>query len=425
MENKIHKMWIIQDPLLLTPYNERLLEHYSRVAYSNLFFGVKDLNIDGWQTDRGEIFIRYGQPLTVERYRPGQEVIIEEKDVRTISGKKKVPIMRQLISPKGEIWKYFDKQFAFDDIYSTGNYRFNKYGREGNIVSSFSTDTDDYIHYYRNESSQEYIPRMEGPVFDVNYQTYQFKSDERNKTKIYLGYTIRFDSLLAPMESFSEGYEMGLFFHDLYMHKQLEKKVYHPMISRNNKINSVDFDLVPEPGNIAFEIIRKKDKGTASYHGQFKVNNFSTGELTLSSLILAYKIEEEYTGETCIQRNEINIQPNPEQSFSKGKNLYLYYEVYNLTKGNDNLTDFEQKVTIQKKEEDDVLSNILDVVGLGSKGEKISTTSNYQTFEPDPQIYFQLDLSDYETGEYLLTLSITDKINKSTSTTTASLFLIE
>ncbi len=39
----IYMFWKERDPLNLTSYNERLLEHYTRVAYSNLRFSVPKL----------------------------------------------------------------------------------------------------------------------------------------------------------------------------------------------------------------------------------------------------------------------------------------------------------------------------------------------------------------------------------------------
>ncbi|KPK95938.1 hypothetical protein AMJ80_02785 [bacterium SM23_31] len=56
------KFWYQRDPLYLTPYNERELEHYGRVAEANLRFSVPRENIEGWRTDQGKLFIKYGPP---------------------------------------------------------------------------------------------------------------------------------------------------------------------------------------------------------------------------------------------------------------------------------------------------------------------------------------------------------------------------
>jgi GWxTD domain-containing protein len=66
----IEQFWKASDPLYLTDYNERLLEHYSRVAYANLHFSVPKMGIIGWKSDRGEIVLRYGEPLNLTRIRP-------------------------------------------------------------------------------------------------------------------------------------------------------------------------------------------------------------------------------------------------------------------------------------------------------------------------------------------------------------------
>ena len=47
--DEINKYWSINDPLLLTGYNESSLEHFARVAYANLFFYVPKLTLAGWK----------------------------------------------------------------------------------------------------------------------------------------------------------------------------------------------------------------------------------------------------------------------------------------------------------------------------------------------------------------------------------------
>lgn len=50
--------WRQRDPDPTTPLNERLIEHYARVAYSRLFFSEEKYPWD----ERGEPYIRYGRP---------------------------------------------------------------------------------------------------------------------------------------------------------------------------------------------------------------------------------------------------------------------------------------------------------------------------------------------------------------------------
>ena len=50
------RFWAARDPLIVTPVNEREVEHLARATYAHLRFG-------GLSTDAGEIWVRYGAPL--------------------------------------------------------------------------------------------------------------------------------------------------------------------------------------------------------------------------------------------------------------------------------------------------------------------------------------------------------------------------
>jgi hypothetical protein len=163
---------------------------------------------------------------------------------------------------------------------------------------------------------------------------------------------------------------------------------------------------VPREGGIAFEILRKKDNGALTYHDLFKVKKFPESDLSISDLVLSFDVgRSEYP--SYIKRKEMYILPNPSNFFTQGMQMFIYYEINNLSLNN-NITDFEQKITIQKKEEGGVINSLLSVVGLDKEGNKISLTSKYQTQEKDPQMYLQLDMSKYEPGEYVITVTIKD-----------------
>lgn len=59
--------WKERDPSPQTLYNELLFEYYQRVSESNFKFGSRSK--EGWETDRGKIFILYGPPISVENGR--------------------------------------------------------------------------------------------------------------------------------------------------------------------------------------------------------------------------------------------------------------------------------------------------------------------------------------------------------------------
>ena len=54
------RFWRRQDPLYLTEFNERRMEHYGRVAYANLRFSRPAKGIEGWRTDMGRVIHQTG-----------------------------------------------------------------------------------------------------------------------------------------------------------------------------------------------------------------------------------------------------------------------------------------------------------------------------------------------------------------------------
>jgi GWxTD domain-containing protein len=92
------EFWKKRDPTPGTDVNEALEEHLRRVRYVNAEFGSVD---PGWKTDRGRVYIQYGQP--------------DQVDTATD------PYMQ------GEylIWRYYENNlvFVFYDRFGLGDYR--------------------------------------------------------------------------------------------------------------------------------------------------------------------------------------------------------------------------------------------------------------------------------------------------------------
>lgn len=92
------EFWRDKDPTPGTPRNEYLEEHLRRFRYANEHFGISIT--PGWKTDRGRIYILYGEPDEIESY-PFE------------MGKKPM-----------EIWTYYQKgrRFVFVDETGFGDY---------------------------------------------------------------------------------------------------------------------------------------------------------------------------------------------------------------------------------------------------------------------------------------------------------------
>ncbi len=66
--NFFEEFWKKRDPDPLTPENEAKIEHYRRWNYANSKFSRYQGSDDGWQTDMGRTYIKYGHPDDTERH---------------------------------------------------------------------------------------------------------------------------------------------------------------------------------------------------------------------------------------------------------------------------------------------------------------------------------------------------------------------
>ena len=73
------RYWTSQDPRYLTTYNERKLEHYYRLTYADLLYSAPPLGLRGWETQRGQIMIRYGTPTSDVVLRPSVDGIFNAR----------------------------------------------------------------------------------------------------------------------------------------------------------------------------------------------------------------------------------------------------------------------------------------------------------------------------------------------------------
>jgi GWxTD domain-containing protein len=92
------EFWKTLDPTPNTAYNEKEVEYYERIAYSEEHFSNGDR---GWRSDRARVFVQHGPPDEIQSY------------------------PYELDSFPYEIWLYYKNnlRFVFVDRYGFGQYK--------------------------------------------------------------------------------------------------------------------------------------------------------------------------------------------------------------------------------------------------------------------------------------------------------------
>lgn len=111
------RFWERRDPTPGTPMNEFRDEYYRRIRYVNAAFTVG--NQPGWRTDRGIIYIRFGEPDEVERH--------------------PFDMSSDQYNAPWQVWYYYaaSRRFVFVDRRGNGDYELQ-----------YPYDGDPYSHYY-------------------------------------------------------------------------------------------------------------------------------------------------------------------------------------------------------------------------------------------------------------------------------------
>lgn len=97
----LYKFWKGRDEVSETPENETFMNYFSRVELANQKYSA--MKKEGWKTDRGRVFLLYGEPSEVERF------------------------PNQLDTKPYEIWQYHNLEggviFVFADITGFSDYQ--------------------------------------------------------------------------------------------------------------------------------------------------------------------------------------------------------------------------------------------------------------------------------------------------------------
>ncbi len=105
-----YAFWAQHDPTPNTRYNEKEVEYFERIEYSEKHFSHGD---KGWRSDRGRIYVQFGQPDEIQR-RPYELYAPPIDPMESIV----------VFYDSYEIWSYYktNRQYVFGDRTGLGEY---------------------------------------------------------------------------------------------------------------------------------------------------------------------------------------------------------------------------------------------------------------------------------------------------------------
>jgi len=410
----LRDFWASRRPRYLTDVNERLLAHYARLVYADIFYPYWRSYIDNeWQITPGEVVLRWGVPV-------GELTHLDGGDYLS---------------------RYLTLSFQGQSV------RFTDYTRNGEYfiidkavvpvnlaaqLPSDITDARDEIHFTPESYSNE------GPArtVDIPYLVSILKSEgsaDNRKADVIISLGIP----IGPPDA--DNAAVGRDFDETYLEslKQLFLTLGSFLIDSSFDVaaeNRQTFYGLPEsslmstsggmlwtathslsalPGDyrvsVEFETLSRNTVGATP--ANIRVRAFDSDSLMLSDLVMAYSIEESTDDApismNSIQRYGLDIEPAPWAVFSPRQPIYIYFEMYNLEQNPLGLTELEFEVALVPSQEPGGIAGFFNRIFAGD-AEGVAVRSTYSGNARNDGQYVIVNAAGQPAGEYELVVRLRD-----------------
>ena len=436
-EEMKRRFWIRTDPSPLTQVNERLIEHYRRVAYARVNFGEGRFPWD----DRGEVYVRFGAPdhisssgdMQLEMDRDVQDARQNFVNRRRLSlqvtpGQPIFPV------PRDTWWTYWvytdlDKgtEFTFVRRFNRHIYDFapmpdglgvgimaDLMAYQGQMVFNELVSKKPWI--YREDFSQ--LP------IDFFYYPAAFRGAEgKTRLEIYYGLPASEMARLPVDESTDRVLlDRGLaLFDSLWVEQhRIHDQLTFTMPSKQQILDNafipgvMAFDVRPGSNYLALQVRDVVSGKSQVYQQALVIDDFSDREtLLMSDIELAFWIgPTDQEGEFVKQG--LRVVPMASKAFRANQTAFVFFEIYNLEKDTFGQTKYEIEYVFQTQEKG--IAPVRALRGLGrmlklQEKSKEVTVSYEQTGNISEEVaYVELDLQDVSPGAQKVSVEITDRV---------------
>lgn len=388
------RFWASSDPLLLTDANEFWLEYMARLTYADLRFGVPEYGARGWDTDRGVIWVRYGEPARIATFAPS---VSDPGDF-------------EAIGRITTVWAYAETGPVFVFRQNPG-YR----------LARFANDFRFYADDYRSVQPTYFTAPSLPAVVVMPVQVVRFRGPRR-AVDLEVHARLPLDSIGSLARAAYATLDEGMF-------------VLNPQgqeVARVVDRSDVDFEKLGEaaslrswrttlpagrPYLVSVETRDPLSWAAAVARANVGAKSFPAGEPSVSDILLASALQplvEEPTG-----RQDFRLVPEPSMAFPASKPIALYFELYNLVPDAESFAAYQLElvVTVEEIYRKGALAQILgelaDKWGFTAEGGQAVRLR----FEKEARVlardlipeYFTISLDGAPAGRYGLQLTVLDR----------------
>lgn len=382
----VRSYWLNADPDPTTPINERELEHVRRMFVADALYSNAPSHKRGWETDRGEAFIKLGPPLSIKRSLGDDES-----------------------SGKVEIWTYVLHgvlhQFLFVDEYLNGNPRI-----------PYSMDV--LLSYLRHSSNRSlYRPRAAAIPGIVDATAFR---DDAMNSSVYIAMSVDADSLRRAVDLstvnhllvrgawFDDAWRrVGSFSDSLWTSDVPERRV------GPRRVRDVVRRIALPFGRFHLACAMQDDGGKARavVRADADASRFMRSDLTLSDIML---VRESGPASCAVNRPGARVWPRVGRTYATGQTLRVYVEIYNLSTVA-HLARYDVRFSIYPARDDDTPvwedwgRRAAALVGLFESDPVIAQTFTREGRGHSGHELIGIDVDSLPAGPYDLVIDVVDR----------------
>ncbi len=385
------RFWTVHDPLYLTPANEHRSEHLSRMAYADLRFGLPEYDVPGWRTDRGDVWVRYGEPLRRATF---PVVVAAAGDMESVGR-------------TTTVWSYGKNGPAF--VFR---------GMPGYRGATFANDFRFYAENYRARQPVRMTAPSLPALLRLPAQIARFRGAE-GEIDLEVHAAVPLDSLRRTVGA-AAVFETGLFVVEPDGAEIRRLTGTRETAFGDGRALSLGWrTTVPadRPHIVSAEARDPLSWAAAVHRARVGARSFPPGEPSVSDILLVRSLE--VVRDPPRVRADFRMTPEPTLSYAPDDEIGVYFELYNLLPDSTRHAsyDLELAVTVEKIHRTGSLSQLLDELadrwGLSAEGDRpvrLSFGKRNRVLARDllPE-HFSFRLDRPPPGRYGLRLRVSDR----------------
>jgi len=432
------RLWAIRDPLPAAAENARLIEHYRRLVYVEEHFAYDGFR-EWWNdpdkrdrlafpegyrlgrafNDKGLVYLRHGPPddrvATLGADVPGNESWRYEATddlpamvfhFSTLGGAnwRLVPVLLgpEMMSDRVAWGEPFTRGYA---IYREPPDRrdLSLLGFREEMRERSQADVDVGLTTDRHTWPAP-VEALELPVATAAFRG----ADGRTDVRVWYAFPTAVIARRMPEGARRVDVEIGL-----SVRAPDGREAFHRLDTRRLRlsddptggvIDGFAFTAEPDSYRVALHVRPKGTNLLGAFRRNRRLPDFSRPVLAMSDVLAARNVAPAVADEGPFVRRGLRIEPAPTLRFRTDRPLFVYFEIYHLTPGDDGRTHYTLTYTLTP-----VKPRRRGLFRRKQKGPTLTLSAEHESAETAPVEYAEIDVSKVEPDAYFLTVTVTDR----------------